>query len=339
MHSMQDSIREIVRPEAAARSGVQSAFAEARADLTRKLVGREALIDRLLIALLAGGHLLVEGAPGLAKTRAVKLFAETLSTRFARIQATPDLLPSDLTGADVLKPETGKFEFLEGPLFNNVILVDEINRAPPKVQSALLEAMAEGQITHGGVTRRLAPPFLVAATQNPLEHEGVYPLPEAQLDRFLFYVTLEMPDAVEERAILDLSLEERLGGAEKVQSKALIDLESVLAARKAVAAVHLSPAVRDFIVRLVAATRGLGAAGAAAAEIAHPASPRGSLGLAAAAQARAWLLGRDHALPADVEELALDALSGRIGLSYRARAEGKTARGVMAEILERTPAA
>ncbi len=330
---MQDSLRRAAH----AQTDVQAAFAQARTELLRRLVGREALIDRLLIALLAGGHLLVEGAPGLAKTRAVKLFAETLSTRFARIQATPDLLPSDLTGADVLRPQTGSFEFSEGPLFNNVVLVDEINRAPPKVQSALLEAMAEGQITHGGVTRRLAPPFLVAATQNPLEHEGVYPLPEAQLDRFLFYVTLEMPDALEERAILDLALEERLGEAEKPKARALIDLDAVLTAKQAAAEVHVSPAVRDFIVRLVAATRGLGAAGEAAADIAHPASPRGSLGLAAAAQARAWLLGRDHVLPADVEELALDALSGRIGLSYRARAEGKTARGVMAAILQRTP--
>ncbi len=330
---MQDSLRRT----APAETEVQAAFAQARAELLRKLVGREALIDRLLIALLAGGHLLVEGAPGLAKTRAVKLFAETLSTRFARIQATPDLLPSDLTGADVLRPQTGSFEFSEGPLFSNVVLVDEINRAPPKVQSALLEAMAEGQITHGGVTRKLAPPFLVAATQNPLEHEGVYPLPEAQLDRFLFYVTLEMPDALEERAILDLALEERHGEAEKPKAQPLIGLEAVLAAKAAAAEVHVSPAVRDFIVRLVAATRGAGAAGEAAAKIAHPASPRGSLGLAAAAQARAWLLGRDHVLPADVEELALDALSGRIGLSYRARAEGETARGVMAEILRRTP--
>ncbi|MDD2867352.1 MoxR family ATPase [Neomegalonema sp.] len=330
---MQDSLRRAAH----AQTDVQAAFAQARTELLRRLVGREALIDRLLIALLAGGHLLVEGAPGLAKTRAVKLFAETLSTRFARIQATPDLLPSDLTGADVLRPQTGSFEFSEGPLFNNVVLVDEINRAPPKVQSALLEAMAEGQITHGGVTRRLAPPFLVAATQNPLEHEGVYPLPEAQLDRFLFYVTLEMPDALEERAILDLALEERLGEAEKPKARALIDLDAVLTAKQAAAEVHVSPAVRDFIVRLVAATRGVGAAGEAAADIAHPASPRGSLGLAAAAQARAWLLGRDHVLPADVEELALDALSGRIGLSYRARAEGKTARGVMAAILQRTP--
>ncbi len=331
---MQDAIHDTTLKTAE----VQSAFSAAREELARRLIGRETLIERLLVALLAGGHLLIEGAPGLAKTRAVKLFSETLSTRFARIQATPDLLPSDLTGASILRPETGSFEFAEGPLFNNVILVDEINRAPPKVQSALLEAMAEGQITHAGVTRRLAPPFLVAATQNPLEHEGVYPLPEAQLDRFLFYVTLDMPGPQEERAILDLSLDERRQGPSgEAHARPLIDLPTVLAAKRAAAETHLSPAVRDFIVRLVAATRGQGAAGEAAADIAHAASPRGSLGLAAAAQARAWLHGRDHVLPADVEELALDALSGRIALNYRARAEGRTARGVMAEILARTP--
>jgi MoxR-like ATPase len=187
-----------------------NAFRALRAELDHRLIARTELIDRMTIALITGGHLLIEGAPGLAKTRAVKLFAALVDASFVRIQATPDLLPSDLTGTTVFRPERGAFEFIEGPLFHNVVLVDEINRAPPKVQSALLEAMGEGQITHAGETRRLHDLFMVAATQNPIEHEGTYPLPEAQLDRFLFFVDVPMPDVLGERAILDLALSERL---------------------------------------------------------------------------------------------------------------------------------
>lgn len=306
-----------------------------RSNLEQLLIGRENLVSRLLIALLTGGHVLIEGAPGLAKTRAVKLFSELIAADFVRIQSTPDLLPADLTGTTVFRPENGTFEFVEGPLFSNIVLVDEINRAPPKVQSALLEAMGEGQISTNGVTRRLARPFMVAATQNPIEHEGTYPLPEAQLDRFLFFVETPMPDAGQERRILDLALNERVEHfehARPVVSRTLIE-----AAQNAVAAVHVSPAVRDYIVRLIAATRGTGAGGAAAGDIEHPASPRGSIGLAAAAQARAWLDGRDHALPADVEDLAPDVLAGRIGLTYRARAQGRTSRQAIEAILEKTP--
>lgn len=317
-------------------TNAQARFLQARTELAERLVGRDALIERLLIALLTGGHILIEGAPGLAKTRAVKLFSDLIAASFVRIQATPDLLPADLTGTSVLRPEHGTFEFVEGPLFHNIVLVDEINRAPPKVQSALLEAMGEGQITYAGVTRRLNQPFLVAATQNPIEHEGTYPLPEAQLDRFLFYTSLGMPDAAEERSILDLALDERLAPTPATPD-AVLDRSAISLARQSVAGVHLSPAVRDFIVRLVAATRGIGAGGEAAGDIEHPASPRGSVGLAAAAQARAWLAGRAHVLPADVDALAIDVLAGRIGLSYRARAEGRTARDVIAAIVERTP--
>ena len=312
-----------------------AAFEAARGWLGTRLIGRAALIDRLMIALLTGGHVLIEGAPGLAKTRAIRLFAQCVSADFVRIQSTPDLLPADLTGTTVFRPETGTFEFVEGPLFSNVGLVDEVNRAPPKVQSALLEAMGEGQITAGGVTRRLGLPFLVAATQNPIEHEGTYPLPEAQLDRFLFFVEIPMPGADEERFILDLALGEAAGAGGG--SAPAIAADTLAAAQGAVASVHVAPAVRDYIVRLVAATRGEGAGAAAAADIEHAASPRGTIGLAQAAQAAAWLDGRDHVLPLDVRDLAVDVLSGRIGLTYRARAEGRTAQSVIAAIADMVP--
>ncbi|MEM1045368.1 MAG: AAA family ATPase [Pseudomonadota bacterium] len=311
-------------------------FSDLRQGLAGLLIGRETLIDRLLVALLVGGHVLIEGAPGLAKTRAVKLFAKGVDGIFSRIQATPDLLPSDLTGTNVFRQETGDFDFLPGPLFANVVLVDEVNRAPPKVQSALLEAMGEGQITVGKATRSLAEPFLVAATQNPIEHEGTYPLPEAQLDRFLFFIELPMPDSGDERRVLDLALGEF---AEPPDAAVLPIVEpALLAAAKAeVRQVHVSPAVRDYIVRLTAATRGEGAGGAAAAAIEHAASPRASIGLATAGQAMAWLDGRDHVIPSDVKDLAPDILSGRIGLTYRARADGETPRDIVGAILEATP--
>lgn len=310
------------------------ALRSVRDALHARLIGRENLVERLLIALLTGGHVLIEGAPGLAKTRAVKLFSDLIAADFVRVQATPDLLPADLTGTTVFRPESGGFEFVEGPLFSNIVLVDEINRAPPKVQSALLEAMGERQISAGGVTRALAQPFMVAATQNPIEHEGTYPLPEAQLDRFLFFVDIPMPGVEEERAILDLALSERTAPNHGAPPLARPVLE---VAQAEVAALHLSPAVRDYIVRLVAATRGIGAGGAAATDIEHAASPRGSIGLATAAQARAWLEGRDHVLPSDVEALCVDVLCGRVGLTYRARAQGRGAREVIAAVLERTP--
>lgn len=310
-------------------------FQGVRATMTRMLIGRDNLIERLLIALLTQGHVLIEGAPGLAKTRAVKLFADLIAAEFVRIQATPDLLPADLTGTSVFRPETGAFEFVEGPLFSNIVLVDEINRAPPKVQSALLEAMGEGQISTSGVTRALAQPFMVAATQNPIEHEGTYPLPEAQLDRFLFFVDVPMPSVDEERLILDLALTER--AEDQGHESPKLTTKLLEKARSEVAATHLSPAVRDFIVRLVAATRGIGAGGAAASDIEHAASPRGSIGLAVGSQAKAWLAGRDHVLPSDVEELAEDVLSGRVGLTYRARAQGRTNRQAIAAILAKTP--
>ncbi len=291
------------------------------------LVGHENFIERLLIAVLSGGHMLVEGPPGLAKTRAVKWLSEAIEGSFARIQCTPDLMPSDLTGTSVFRPQDGHFEFAPGPVFHNLVLVDEINRAPPKVQSALLEAMAENQVTEGNHTHTLPDPFLVVATQNPIEHDGTFPLPEAQLDRFLLHVVLSLPDAETERQILDLVEAETQAGAQPHRS---VTLEELAMMRAAVRTVHLSPELRDYIVRLVMATR----TGVHADEIEHAVSPRGSLALAAAAKARAYLHGRDYAAPEDVLSLAPDALPHRLVLTWRSVAEGRTARAVIADVLK-----
>ena len=295
------------------------------------LIGSEDLIERLLIGLLTGGHLLIEGAPGLAKTRAAKLMASALSGSFARVQCTPDLLPSDLTGTDVFNPETGKFAFSPGPVFHNMVLVDEINRAPPKVQSALLEAMAETQVTSGSTTHALPEPFCVIATQNSIEHEGTFPLPEAQLDRFLLHIVLDLPGLETERRILDLVEAESQQGAAEPDALAL---EDIMQARRDVVGIHLSPALRDYIARLVVATR----KGPFSDEIEHAVSPRGTLALAAGARARAYLAGRDHALPEDVDAVAADALAHRMVLSWAAAAEGRRPRAVIADILAATEA-
>lgn len=294
--------------------------------LSQGLVGHERLIERLMISLLTGGHLLLEGPPGLAKTRAVKWLSNAVEGSFARIQCTPDLMPADLTGTPVFRPQTGTFEFVPGPVFHNLVLVDEINRAPPKVQSALLEAMAEGQVTAGNQTHTLPDPFLVVATQNPIEHDGTFPLPEAQLDRFLLYVNLDLPDAQTERQILDLVEAE---ASKPPVAAAQMPLAALQEARRQAMAVHLSPELRDYIVRLVTATR----QGDLAAEIEHAVSPRGSLALASASKARAYLRGRDYALPEDVADLAGDTMAHRMVLSWRAVAEGRSQRDVVATIL------
>jgi MoxR-like ATPase len=293
------------------------------------LIGHEALVERLLIALLVGGHVLIEGPPGIAKTRAVKRLAASLPGSHARIQCTPDLLPSDLTGTQVFRPETGRFDFVAGPLFHALVLVDEINRAPPKVQSALLEAMAEGQVTSSGVTRPLPQPFMVVATQNPIEHEGTFPLPEAQMDRFLLHLSLGLPHAEQERAILDLVAAERIAGP--AQAEAGLSPDTLVQAKAEVATVHLAPALKDFIVRLVMASR---TGGVVAEWVEHPVSPRGTLALAAAAQALAWLKGRDYGLPEDVIALAPDALAHRLVPTWAAVGEGRTGRSLVADILK-----
>lgn len=294
--------------------------------LARDLVGQEEMIERLLIGLLAGGHVLIEGAPGLAKTRAVKHLAAGISGAFARIQCTPDLLPSDVTGTQVFRPQSGNFEFVPGPVFHNIILVDEINRAPPKVQSSLLEAMAERQVTIANAEHALPDPFYVIATQNPIEHEGTFPLPEAQLDRFLLKLRLSLPDAEVERRILDLIEAEGQAPAPTGPCLSLPDLQ---AARAQAMQTHLAGALRDYIVRLVMASRD----GPVAARVEHGVSPRGSLALAAAAKARAWLDGRDHALPADVAALAPDVLAHRLSPTWDSLSEGITSRQIVDEML------
>ena len=293
-----------------------------------RLIGLTPLVERLIIALLTRGHVLVEGVPGLAKTRAVHLLAAGCDAGFARIQGTPDLMPADLTGTPVFRPDSGRFEFMRGPLFHNIVLVDEINRAPPKVQSALLEAMAEDQVSVAGETRALPDPFIVVATQNPIEQEGTFPLPEAQLDRFLFHVVVIPPGPQDERRILDLIEVEDASALTPERRLAVGDLIQV---REAVRQVHVAPALKDFIVRLVTATRD----GQTVPEIAHPVSPRGSLGLLTGIRARAWLDGRDYATPEDVIELAPDVLAHRMVLTWRAEADGVTARGLVAGLLSR----
>ncbi|MBK0398185.1 AAA family ATPase [Limibaculum sp. M0105] len=300
-------------------------------EISAGLVGLETLVERLLIALLAGGHVLIEGAPGLAKTRAVKRLAGALSEPFGRVQCTPDLMPADLIGMQVFRRGSETFDFIAGPIFNALVLVDEINRAPPKVQSALLEAMAEGQVTTGGETRRLPELFMVAATQNPIEHEGTFPLPEAQLDRFMMRVDLTFPGKASELAILDMVESELL--TQQLPVTHPVMREDVLKAREDVARVHLSPALKDHIVRLVIATRER-EAHKLGKNIAHPVSPRGSLALAAAVRARAYLRGRDHGLPEDVVDLAPDILAHRLALTWQAEAEGLTTRDVIARLLD-----
>ncbi|MGB0905196.1 MAG: AAA family ATPase, partial [Mangrovicoccus sp.] len=246
---------------------------------------------------------------------------------FARIQCTPDLMPADMTGTTVFRPQDGRTEFIPGPVFHNLILVDEINRAPPKVQSALLEAMAEAQVTIANETHILPDPFLVVATQNPIEHDGTFPLPEAQLDRFLLHMVLALPDLETERQILDLVEAETHDGTTPQQ---VLTLSQLAEARAAVRQIHLAPELRDYIVRLVMATR----EGAFADEIQHAVSPRGSIALAASAKARAFLQGRDYALPEDVVALAEDALAHRLVLTWRATADGRSPRAVIADILQ-----
>ncbi len=292
------------------------------------LIGHDEMVERLLVALVAGGHVLLEGSPGIAKTRAVRRLAAHLPGSHSRIQCTPDLLPADLTGTQVFRPDSGGFDFVPGPLFHTLVLVDEINRAPPKVQSALLEAMAEGQVTTAGISRPLPEPFMVVATQNPIEHEGTFPLPEAQMDRFLLHLSLGLPDAGQERAILDLVSAERI--APPAAATLMLDAGQLRQAKSQVARVHLAPVLKDFIVRLVMASR---PGGAVSEWVEHPVSPRGTLALAAGAQARAWLKGRDHALPEDVIALAPDALAHRLIPRWSAIGEGRTGRSLVADIL------
>lgn len=301
------------------------------------IVGQTELVDRLLIALLADGHLLVEGAPGLAKTKAIKKLSEAIEGDDQRIQFTPDLLPSDITGSDIYRPETGVFQFQPGPIFHNLILADEINRAPAKVQSALLEAMAERQVTVGGKTYRLPKLFMVMATQNPIEQEGTYPLPEAQLDRFLMYVRIDQPDAEAERRILRLVRDEALAG-DVIPALEVMPQSRVFEARREALDVHLSPALEEYIVQLVMATRHPEAYGEKFARwVAFGASPRGTIALDRCARARTWLAGRDYVLPEDIHSVVHDVLRHRIILTFEAEAEGVTPDSFLDVLLSRVP--
>lgn len=318
---------------------LQQAFAHLRDDLAACVVGQPILVERLLIALLADGHLLVEGAPGLAKTTAIKELAARIEGDFHRIQFTPDLLPSDLTGTEIYKPQESKFEFQPGPIFHNLLLADEINRAPAKVQSALLEAMGERQITVGRVTYALPRLFLVMATQNPIEQEGTYPLPEAQLDRFLMHVRIGYPEAGAETEILRLARERaRADNAPKAPVEQRVTAADIFAARNALLDLHLAPNLERYLVELVLATRDATPYGAEIKRrIAFGASPRGTISLERCARAHAWLAGRDFVAPQDIHAVAFDVLRHRVLLSFEAEADGVDSDAVIASLLDRVP--
>ncbi|HXP00627.1 MAG TPA: MoxR family ATPase [Luteibacter sp.] len=318
---------------------LQAAFVRLREELARGIIGQPHLVECLLIALLADGHLLVEGAPGLAKTTAIKALATRVEADFHRIQFTPDLLPADLTGTDIFRPQTGSFEFERGPLFHNIVLADEINRAPAKVQSALLEAMAERQITIGRRTWALPDLFMVMATQNPIEQEGTFALPEAQLDRFLMHVTIGYPDADAELAILRLAREQARQALHPVPLPShMLRPADVFAARDAVLAVHMAEPLELYITQLVVATREAGKYGPELARwIAWGASPRATIALDRCARAHAWLAGRDYVVPDDIHAIAHEVLRHRVLPSYEAEAEGVRIDAVIDRLLDLVP--
>ncbi|WP_020409463.1 AAA family ATPase [Hahella ganghwensis] len=315
---------------------LQSTFLELKEHLSHRIIGQSHLLDRLLIALLADGHLLVEGAPGLAKTKAIKELSQTLQGDFQRIQFTPDLLPADLTGSDIYRPETGAFEFKQGPIFHNLVLADEINRAPAKVQSALLEAMAERQVTVSGRSYPLSGLFMVMATQNPIEQEGTYPLPEAQLDRFLLHVSIDYPDAESELAILRLARQEA-SHAPADTAKALTQ-ENIFSARQEVLDVYMSEPVEQYVVQLIMATRNPGAYDEQLAQwLEFGGSPRATIALDRCARAHAWLQGKEFVAPEDIQAVIHDVLRHRLITSFRAEAEGVSTNQVIDRIISLVP--
>ena len=315
---------------------VREQFQQLEAHASGLIIGQAHLINRMLIALLCDGHLLVEGAPGLAKTRAIKVLAESIEGDFHRLQFTPDLLPADLTGTDIYRPQEGTFEFRKGPLFHNLILADEINRAPAKVQSALLEAMEERQISVGEKTYPLDGLFLVMATQNPIEQEGTYPLPEAQLDRFLLHVEVGYPSVEDERRILVLNRDEaKSGERDAFQPPELLSWEAVQSARMDILNLHLAPELEEYIVNVVVATRDPGSVSdELAGQVLYGASPRASMGIDRAARAHAWLAGRDFVGPEDIQAVAPDVLRHRLVLSFEAEADGIDPGSVVDGILD-----
>jgi MoxR-like ATPase len=305
--------------------------------ISTRIIGQETLIERMLIALLADGHILVEGAPGLAKTRAINILSKGIEGDFHRVQFTPDLLPADLTGTEIYRPQQGSFEFQRGPLFHNLILADEINRSPAKVQAALLEAMAERQITVGGATYLLPALFLVMATQNPIEQEGTYPLPEAQLDRFLLHVKIDYPEPQHEREILHLArAEARNDKQAEIESIQRVSQKALFTARNEVLDLHMEESLEEYLLQIVLATRNPGAYGAELAGWSqYGASPRASIALDRCARAKAWLDGRDYVGPEDIQDMAFDVLRHRVILSYEAEAEGITPDHFIQELISR----
>jgi len=323
----------------AAESAAKDAFLQLREQIQERIIGQQALVDRLLIALLADGHLLVEGAPGLAKTTAIKELASRIEGDFHRIQFTPDLLPADLTGTDIFRPQTSVFEFQHGPIFHNVILADEVNRAPAKVQSALLEAMGERQVTVGRVTYPLPRLFLVMATQNPIEQEGTYPLPEAQLDRFLMHVRIHYPDAGAERQILALARAQAQAQIEQTTPKTIVISQTLIfQAQREVLGLHLAPNLEEYIVQLLLASRDPAPFGSDLSRwVSFGASPRGTIALERCARAHAWLNHRDYVSPADIHAVIHDTLRHRILMSFEAEADGIDADVFIEELLRRVP--
>ena len=315
---------------------VAEQFQKLEAHASGLIIGQAHLINRMLIALLCDGHLLVEGAPGLAKTRAIKVLAESIEGDFHRLQFTPDLLPADLTGTDIYRPQEGTFEFRKGPLFHNLILADEINRAPAKVQSALLEAMEERQISVGDKSYPLEDLFMVMATQNPIEQEGTYPLPEAQLDRFLLHVEVGYPSVEDERRILVLNRDEaKQGERDAFQPPELLSRESIMQARQDILNLHLAKELEEYIVNVVVATRNPGGVDSALdGQVLYGASPRASMGIDRAARAHAWLAGRDFVGPEDIQNVAPDVLRHRLVLSFEAEADGVDAETIIKGILD-----
>ena len=310
----------------------ESRFVEAlRAEVSRTIVGQAYLVDRLLIALLCDGHILIEGVPGLAKTLSVSTIAQTIGASFVRVQFTPDLLPADVTGTQIYNPQDGDFHTRKGPIFANIVLADEVNRAPAKVQSALLEAMQERQVSIGGSTYPLPEPFMVLATQNPIESEGTYALPEAQLDRFMLKALVTYPSRQEERQIL-----ERYEFNTRLAVRQVVELEDLLQAREAVKQVHLTEGLRDYIVLLILATREPKTyrMESLVPLIAYGASPRATIYLAQAAKAFAFLDGRGYVIPDDVKAVAKDVMRHRIIITYEAEAEDLTPDDIIERVLQ-----
>jgi len=330
-----------IQKENTVGSTANAAFRQLRQELDACIIGQQMLVEHLLVALLADGHLLVEGAPGLAKTTAIKELARRIEGDFHRLQFTPDLLPGDLTGTEMYRPQTGEFEFQRGPIFHNMVLADEINRAPAKVQSALLEAMGERQISVGQVTYTLPRLFLVMATQNPIEQEGTYPLPEAQLDRFLMHVRVGYPDASAEKLILDLNRQQAKDAAHnRPRAAVLLTQEQIFAAQQEVLSLHMAPAVEEYLIQILLASRDPSPYGDDLVRwVSYGASPRGTIALDRCARAQAWLKGHDYVSPEDIQAVVHDTLRHRILLSFEAEAEGLSSDDVIRELIRRVPVA